>query len=1101
MRLPVPLLSGSSTNDASCYTWLPKIYLCDEGAAKKEKWNERNMWALRGKRINKGGPLFQLEFATPPQDQRASQLRSWLVVLMIVACFRCPSSLGQTQGSVKLQVGHESWTFKDGAPPDVTCLAQTNDGFLWLCGGPNGLVRFDGMRFEPFSPPFGGRLLSANLYSLFAPPSGGLWIGYTMGGFSFLDKGRVTNYANATGSVYRFAQDRDGTVWAGASSGLWRFDHSSWQHVGVEWNVTAGAVTQFGSDSRGVLWALVGSPGAPKDLIYIEPGAGRFKTAGRNLSGEAFTWDADRSLLTEPAASPMSNSGEGSDERPPVYPVLTSSPQYVDRNNGLWASPPDQTGLMRVPRENLHDAFNKVSPGGSETYDVNPFENAVLVDREGNIWFGGTNGIHRFFYTPLIGQEFPKEASESANFAVVADDNGAVWVIFDRTYGRKADLYHVLGGKVERPSPPVISSFAYRAPDKTFWFSGEGFLWHLVGHDFVRVDLPQEIANQFNFLQTIAEDPQGGIWVSFGRHGLYRLADGIWTPYGGRDDLPKTGAMMIVAFTDSLGRVWFGYASSQLAVLDGDRVRRFGPSDGLQVGSILAIYGRGSEIWIGGDFGLAQFDHGRFHNIAAVDDELLHGISGIVETPDGDLWLNGISGIFHIRKGDILKALKDSNYRVTGEHFGRREGLPGAASQMRPLQTAIEGTDGRLWFTLRNGVVWLDPAAYSERQAMPPPISIQSVSADDKSYAPVSHLSLPAHTSSVSVSYSAVSLSAPEAIRFRYKLRETDNDWHEVTASSPVIYRNLPPGSYHFNVAASDTNGVWSDKIATAEFSILPALYQTLWFRALCVIILLAMLAGLYQLRLRQLAQQYSLRLEERVSERTRIARELHDTLLQSFQALLLHLQVVSHLLPTRLQEGQQKLDSAIDQGAHAIGEARDAVQDLRSSVTVANDLAQALDTLGQELAANETNLNASTPVFHVLVEGAPRNLHPVVRDDVYRIAGEALRNAFRHAGAQHIEMEIRYDEPQLRLRLRDDGKGIDPSLPSDDGHEGHYGLRGMRERAQLLGGKLTVWSERNSGTEVELIIPAARAYASSPSLRRTWLAERFFRKDKEAEP
>jgi signal transduction histidine kinase/ligand-binding sensor domain-containing protein len=1059
------------------------------------------MRALRGKHINKGGPLFQLEFAAPSPDQPASQLRSWLVVLMIVTCFRCPPSLGQTQGSVNLQVGHESWTFKDGAPPDVVCLAQTNDGFLWLCGGPSGLVRFDGTRFEPFSSPFGDQLLSTNLYSLFVPPSGGLWIGYTLGGFSFLNKGRLTNYASETGSVYGFAQDRDGIVWAGASSGLWRFDHSAWQHIGVEWDAPAAPATQVGFDSQGILWAMVGAYGAPKDLIYLLPGAGHFKTAERKLSVGEFTWDVDRSVLTEPAASPMSVSGEGS-ERPPVYPVLTRNLQIVDRNNSVWTLPDDKPVVMRLSRGSLHDASNKVSPGGSETYDVNPFENALLVDREGNIWFGDFTGIHRFFYTPLIRQEFPKEALGSADYAVVADDNGAVW-LSSGTSGtaHKADLYYVLGGKAERHLPQVTSSFAYRAPDKTFWFAGEGCLWHLVGHDFVRVDLPPEIANQFNFLQTITEDPQGGIWISFGRHGLYRLADGVWTPYGGRDDLPKTGPMMLVAFTDSLGRVWFGYAKSLLALMDGDRVRVFGPSDGLQVGTVQAVYGRGSEIWIGGELGLEQFDHGRFHNIAAVDDELLHGVSGIVETADGDLWLNGISGILHIRKEEISQALKDSTYRIRGERFGRRDGLPGVANQLKPLPTAIEGTDGRLWFTLRNGVVWLDPAVYSERQTVPPPISIQSVSADDRSYVPASPLSFPAHTSSVQVSYSAVSLSDPEAIRFRYRLRETDSDWHEVATSSPVTYRNLPPGSYHFIVAASDTNGVWSDKIATAEFTILPAFYQTLWFRALCVVLILAMLAGLYQLRLRRLAQQYSLRLEERVSERTRIARELHDTLLQSFQALLLHLQAVSYVLPTRPQEGQQKLDSAIDQGARAIREARDAVQDLRSSATVVNELAQALDTLGQELAANETNRNVGAPVFHVEVEGAPRNLHPVVRDDVYRIAGEALRNAFRHAGAQHIEMEIRYDEAQLRLRLRDDGKGIDPNLLSDDGHEGHYGLRGMRERAQLLGGNLTVWSERNSGTEVELIIPAARAYSSSHSLRRSWLAQRFFRKDKEAEP
>ena len=194
--------------------------------------------------------------------------------------------------SANVQVGHDSWTFKEGAPADVTCLAQTNDGFLWL-GGPDGLFRFDGTRFEPFSSPFGDRLLSTDLYSLFAPPSGGLWIGYTFGGFSFLDKGRVTNYASGIGSVYGFAQDRDGIVWAGTSTGLWKFDHSGWQNVGVEWNAPAGRVTQVGFDSEGILWALVGRLNPPKDLIYLIPGTGHFKVAAKNLSVYGFTLNAD----------------------------------------------------------------------------------------------------------------------------------------------------------------------------------------------------------------------------------------------------------------------------------------------------------------------------------------------------------------------------------------------------------------------------------------------------------------------------------------------------------------------------------------------------------------------------------------------------------------------------------------------------------------------------------------------------------------------------------------------------------------------------------------------------------------------------------------
>jgi signal transduction histidine kinase/ligand-binding sensor domain-containing protein len=1024
-----------------------------------------------------------------------SRLVRRLVLLMIVGFVSSVS--GQAVRSANLQVGHDSWTFKDGAPADVVCLAQTNDGFLWL-GGPEGLFRFDGMRFEPFSSPFGDRLLSTNLYSLFAPPSGGLWIGYTSGGFSFLDKGRVTNYASETGTVRYFAQDRDGIVWAGTTGGLWRFDHSGWQHVGVEWNAPTGSVAEVGFDSEGILWALVGTFGTPKELIYLIPGGRHFKTAASNLSVEAFTWGPSRTVLTAPVAPGASGSGEGSAERlPAAYPITSKNLQMVDRNDSVWVSPTGKTVVMRIPKDSLGNDPNTAPPTGSETYDINPYRMAELVDREGNIWFGDSKGIHRLFYTPLVRQELPKETLGS-DFAVVADDNGAVWISFNSGNTLEADLDHVSGGKAEHRLPQVTSSFAYRAPDKTFWFSGNGCLWHLVGQDFIRVSLPPEMVNQSEFLQTIAEDQQGGMWVSFGRRSLYRFAHGSWTPYGGRNDLPRTGRIL-VAFGDSLGRVWFGNVDGQLAVLDGDRVRLFRPGDDLQVGKITAIHGRGPEIWIGGEFGLEQFDQGRFHKIAALDDQWLRGISGIVETPEGDLWLNAISGILHIRKAEISEALKDSAYRVKGEHFDRREGLSGIPSQVHPLPTAIEGSDGRLWFTLRNGVVWLDPAAYSEKRTLPPPIAIQSVSADDKGYAPDSRLSLPAHTSSVQISYTAVSLSDPDAIRFRYKLEETDKDWHEATAATPVTYRNLPPRYYHFSVEASDTNGVWSGEPANMAFAILPAFYQTLWFRSLCVILLLATLAGLYQLRLRQLARQYSLRLEERVSERTRIARELHDTLLQSFQGHLFHLQAVSYLLPTRPEEGKQTLDRAIDRAAHAIKEGLDAVQNLRSSVMVTNDLAQALDRLGQELAANETTRNAGTPVFHVQVEGAPRDLHPVVRDEVYRIAGEALRNAFRHAEAHHIELEIRYDEPQFRLRLRDDGKGIDLQFLGDDGRQGHYGLRGMRERAKLLSGELTVWSERNSGTEVELVIPAARAYTPSPGLPRSWLAERFFRKDKQA--
>jgi signal transduction histidine kinase len=274
-------------------------------------------------------------------------------------------------------------------------------------------------------------------------------------------------------------------------------------------------------------------------------------------------------------------------------------------------------------------------------------------------------------------------------------------------------------------------------------------------------------------------------------------------------------------------------------------------------------------------------------------------------------------------------------------------------------------------------------------------------------------------------------------------------------------------------VIACNNDGIWNEEGATLGFSVAAAWYQTWWFRGASLAVFLALLWALYQLRLRQLAYQFNITVEARVNERTRIARDLHDTLLQSFQALLYRLQSVRRVLPGRPEEAAQRLDSAIDQTAEAITEGRDAVHELRSSTVVASDLAQAIGTLGEDLAAQANNHHAA--VFGVQVEGTPRNLHPILRDEVFRIAGEAMRNAFRHAEAKQIEVEIRYDDRQFRMRVRDDGKGIDPKVLTQDGH---YGLHGMRERAKLAGGRLDVWSELGSGTEVELSIPAPIAYS-----------------------
>jgi signal transduction histidine kinase/ligand-binding sensor domain-containing protein len=1013
-----------------------------------------------------------------------------LVLIVLVAALSCQWARAQTQASGTQRIIHESWTFKQGAPETVEALAQTADGYLWM-GSPAGLFRFDGVRFELFRPAFGDQLLSTDVSALFAPATGGLWIGYRFGGgFSFLKNGNLINFKpSPTGTANGFAQDRHGIVWAATTDGVWRFDGSLWQKNPAGWNPQLKLVAQVGFDRMGILWVLTDGSGsaAGSQLFYLLPDGGKFRMGGDNLLVPGFTWDADHTVLTTPEKiSREPGSGVELESSLPAYPVLKKdSEQILDRDNGIWFVPKDRFVLRHPAGGPLAQIVRKASRSNSQAYLIDPY--TTMVDREGNIWMGDPSGVHRFSYSPLMQPELRE--TPGAFFALAPDEGGVVWISAGNG-NASSTLYRVADGKAAIRRPPgQVANFAYRAKDKTFWFAGVGGLWHMVNDRLTKIELPPGMADQARFLQSITQDRSGGLWVSFWGRGVYRLANGIWTPYGGRRDfsMPKVA----IEFTDDLGRVWFGSRNNTLALLEGDRVQMFGPSDGVRVGNVSAIYGRGSEIWVGGEFGLQQFDHGRFHGINSVNEESLRGISGIVETANGDLWLNGLGGILHIRRAEVVKALRNPAYQVSGERFGRREGLPGLPWQFRPIPTAIEGTNGHLWFTVNNGVVWIDPVHASYR-IPPPPVTIQTASADDRAYRIDSPIRLPAHTTSVQISYAAVSLSDPEAIRFRYKLQELDKDWHEGATSNSVSYRNLPPGLYHFVVTASDSNELRPDNTATAEFTVLPAFYQTNWFRALCAAVVLALLWMAYQFRLRQLQWEFNKTTEARVNERTRIARELHDTLLQSFQGLMFSFQAARNLVPGRTEEAIRTLDRAIREGDEAIAEGRDAIQGLRANPALESNLEHQLTAAGKELARS-SGAEGEPPEFQVTVEGARQPLSPLLQDEVYRMAREILRNGFHHAHASRIEAEIAYDRQFFRLRIRDNGMGIDRTVLEQGARQGHWGLPGVRERAKRIGARLKLWSEPGAGTEAELTVPARIAYGTVH--RREGL--RLFRKGK----
>jgi signal transduction histidine kinase len=318
----------------------------------------------------------------------------------------------------------------------------------------------------------------------------------------------------------------------------------------------------------------------------------------------------------------------------------------------------------------------------------------------------------------------------------------------------------------------------------------------------------------------------------------------------------------------------------------------------------------------------------------------------------------------------------------------------------------------------------------------------------------------------------SIELSSPERAHMQYRLEGIDSAWLDVKPDGAAVYTTIPHGSYLLHVRASNGDGVWDRQGMVYRITQEPFFYQTAWFQALGVAAFLGMVCGLYWYRMRRLAHEFNIRLEERVTERTRIARDLHDTLLQSFHGLMLHLQVVNELLPHG--RAKAELEKSLGHADRAIAEGRNALYDLRSSAIASSDLPESIKALGDELSAE----GAAT--FRLVVEGPPREVQTIIRDEIYRIAREALRNAFQHAQARHIEAEITYRGRTFLLRIRDDGEGMPPEI-LEQGRPGHYGVRGMRERAKQIGGKLDIWSGVSAGTEIEFRIAASIAYGASP--------------------
>jgi signal transduction histidine kinase len=535
--------------------------------------------------------------------------------------------------------------------------------------------------------------------------------------------------------------------------------------------------------------------------------------------------------------------------------------------------------------------------------------------------------------------------------------------------------------------------------------------------------------------------------------------------------------------------MWFATPSG-LSSLSKGRWKTYTTADGLPSENVNCILedARG-VLWIGTASGLAFRGPEGFQVPGGTPTSLQGQVLGLAEDKYGALWVATSNHVLRVNREKLLgAALAEGDVRA----YGLADGLRGVEGVKRH-RSVVTDPAGRIWISLNLGISVVDPARLRSNSA-PAIVHIQTVRADGNPIGIERAARIPGGRQRITFTYAGLSLSVPERVRFRYRLDGFDHGWSEPVAAREAVYTNLSPGSYRFRVIASNPDGIWSTNEAAIMFEMDPLFWQTWWFRLAIVLACGLAALALYRLRLHRLTRRLNLRFEERLAERTRIAQELHDTLLQGFLSASMQVHVAADRLPADSQS-KPTLTRALQLMSQVIEEGRNAVRGLRSTSTSSLDLEHAFARIQQELVPD--GQPGEEIGFRVIVEGQPRPLHPLLRDEVYRIGREALINSFRHARAKNIELELKYSSNQLRILVRDDGCGIDPQMVGV-GRDGHWGLSGMRERADRIGSRLHVSSSAGAGTEVELSIPSHVAFQDHAL---TWLSRHLRRKASTSEP
>lgn len=977
---------------------------------------------------------------------------------------------------------HQRWIERSEAPVPVLAMAQGRDGFLWLATG-EGLFRFDGLRFESIELEADARKHGLPSTVLVAE-DGAVWTSFDGSHrFAVYRHGalRLLDAPPAPNRIVQLVQGADGAIWALTASfnaEVLRYQDGRWTTFDADDGLPRSNSSNMLVAADGAVWVACST-----GLARLAPGASRFEIWRETPPGMLSQDPDGRIWLTEdrgnyPVTGP---GGRGAMPDMPEFPQggqARGAPMF-DHDGNLWIATRYDGLLHMTPGVLPGGSVGVATPESFTGRDglSSDVTNQVLEDREGNIWVGTEGGLDKFRPATLVADP---ELGSTAVFGdkLLNASDGSVYI------GQARTIYRVRPGGTPEAIQRGVSEpqSLCEAPDGAIWV---GLATHVAvwANGVVRetIERPDKGASH-NIIYDCAFDADGNFWISAAGGGVYKYGDGRWEQMlegGARPDFYPTSMVrtprggVVVQVGDRL--VWFEHAGKTSTPLD------FG-GGGIKV---LTLYSDGSDVFAAGAFGLSRFRDGRVETIWADDAGPGSRINGIVRTPEGDTWLAYPKSLVRIRSVDLERAFAGGAFPQPVLSLGSGDGLksrPHSHSQ----RSLVRGGDGRLWVAAETGTLWMDPA-HVVRNTSPPILAIRSITADERVHRDPESVELPAATANIQIDFAVLSLVDPGRVRARYRLEDFDRGWVDAGTRRQAFYTNLAPGKYTFRVVGTNNDGIWNTDGAEFNFEIPPTFVQSIWFLLLCCGLAAAALWALYRLRVAQIAHRIRSRLDERAKERERIARELHDTLLQGVQGLVLRFQAVADRIPGG-EASREQLEAALAAADDVMVDARNRVHDLRGEDEGMGDL----PTIIGKLVATAP-FDPPIPV-RIVVEGKPQPLYSPVVAETTRIVREALFNVAHHACASSAEVAIGFESRYLAVRVRDDGIGIPEAVLAQGHKDGHFGMLGMRERAERIGGTITVSSTPSGGTEVTLVLPSRLAFAKRGLRRSIWLP-RFLRR------